>query len=262
MVKKTIWITGASDGIGAAIVKNIDANQYNIIISARNVEKLEAVLATTAFTAANSFVLPFDLSERQNYDIIVAEAIKKFATIDILLLNAGVSQKSFSLETREKVERNLLEINYFANVALAKAVTKIMEQQRSGQIIVTSSIVAKFGAPYLSAYSASKAALNNYFESLRFEVEKMGIKILIVTPGFIRTNIDVKAFDGNGEAVNVASKAQEKGTSPDVVAKKIIRSFFSTRKNMSVGGLETWIPAFKFIFPNLFYRLWKKLHGL
>ena len=262
-MKKTIWITGASDGIGAALVAAYCKQNVQLVLSARNEAKLLEVAHKNGLQAENFLVLPFDLSKKNDYKALVIKVLEKFSSIDVLLLNAGVSQKSFAEDTLENVERDLMETNYFANVALSKAVLEVMKKQNSGgQIAVVTSIIAKFGAPYLSTYAASKAALNNFFESLRYEIEKYNINVLIVTPGFIRTNIDVKAVTGDGSPFNEASKAQAKGTAPETVAKAILKALQQKKKHIYIGGVETWIPRFKFLFPNLFYRVWKKLHKL
>ena len=261
--KKTIWITGASDGIGAALVAALRNENVQLILSARNEEKLLAVAQKNNLKPENYLLLTFNLSKKNDYKALINKVLEKFTSIDILLLNAGVSQKSFAEETLETVERDIMETNYFSNVALAKAVLEVMKKQNSGgQIAVVSSIIAKFGAPYLSTYAASKAALNNFFESLRFEVEKYNISILIVTPGFIRTNIDIKALKGDGSEFNEASKAQAKGMPPEKVADAILQALKTKKKHIYVGGIETLIPRFKFLFPNLFYRIWKKLHKI
>ncbi len=262
MTKKTIWITGASDGIGAELVAAFAKGGDNfLILSARRKEKLEEVAAKNHLTLENSLIVAFDLSLENDYKSLVSSVLSKIEKIDVLILNAGVSQKSFAEDTLESVERNIMQTNFFSNVALTKAVLPTMKKT-GGQIAVVSSIIAKFGAPYLSAYAASKAALNNYFEALRYEVERYHIDILIVTPGFIKTKIAEKAIDGHGNAINQVSKAQEKGTPPAKVAAAIQTALTKRKKHIYVGGLETFVPHFKFFLPNLFYRIWKKLHRL
>jgi short-subunit dehydrogenase len=180
-----------------------------------------------------------------------------------LLLNAGISQKGRALATQEQVERNIMEINFFANVHLAKAAIPLLKaNENGGQIAVVSSIVGKFGSPFLSTYAASKHALVGFFESLRYEVEADQISVLIVTPGFIKTNIAQKAVTEDGSMFNQDSVAQQSGTAPEKVAKAIFSALRRKQKHLYVGGLETWTPRFKFFFPNIFYRIWKKLHKI
>lgn len=261
--QKTIWITGASDGIGAALVASFCKENVRLVLSARNEGKLLKVAEKNKLKPENYLLLPFDLSEKNDYKTLINKVLEKFSTIDILILNAGVSQKSLAEDTLETVERTIMETNYFANVALSKEVLEAMKKQNTAaKIVVVTSIIAKFGAPFLSTYAASKAALNNYFEALRYEIEKYNIGVLIVTPGFIRTNIDVKALSGDGSPFNEASKAQAKGTPPEKVAQAIFNALKTNKKHIFVGGIETLIPRFKFFFPNTFYRIWKKLHNL
>jgi short-subunit dehydrogenase len=207
-------------------------------------------------------ILPFDLSQLPDSEILVGKIKDKFGRLDILLLNAGLSQKGMAETTLESVERDIMEVNYFANVRLAKAVLPIMKAQGGGKITAVSSIIGKFGSPFLSTYAASKHALVGFFESLRYEVKADNIHVLIVTPGFIKTGIAKKAVTEDGSTFNEDSKAQQNGTPPTKVAAKIRKALAANKKHIYVGGLETFTPHFKFVFPGIFYRIWKKLHKL
>lgn len=257
-----VWITGASDGIGAALVKEFAKAGYEVVLSARREEQLKEVAKEAGLSDARSLILPIDLAHTEDIEKDIDKIIAKFGRIDVLLLNAGISQKGMAENTLESVEREIMEVNYFANTRLAKAVLPVMKSKGGGKIAVVSSIIGKFGGPFLSTYAASKHALVGFFESLRYEVNADKISVLIVTPGFIRTGIAKKAVTEDGSAFNEDSKAQEKGTAPEKVAVKIRKALESGKKHIYVGGLETYTPMFKFVFPGVFYKIWKKLHKL
>jgi short-subunit dehydrogenase len=137
-----------------------------------------------------------------------------------------------------------------------------MKTQKSGQILAISSIIAKFGAPFLSTYSASKHALEGYLESLRYEVEADNIHISLVCPGFVATNIDVKALTKDGSTFNIKSEAQSKGIAPSRVGKAVISSIKSKKRYKYVGKFEILMPYLNFMLPKTFYFILKKLHKL
>ncbi len=261
-MKKIVWITGASDGIGEALVYEFATAGYAIVLSARREEMLRVVAKKANLSEIDCLILPLDLAQLTDSELYINKIKEKFGRIDILLLNAGISQKARALATLESVERNIMEVNYFSNVRLAKAVLPLMQAQGGGKIAVVSSIVGKFGSPFLSSYAASKHALVGFFESLRYEIEADKISVLIVTPGFIKTNIATKAVTEDGSAFNEDSKAQQNGTSPEKVAARIRKALVANQKHLYVGGMETWTPHFKFLLPNLFYWVWKKLHKI
>jgi short-subunit dehydrogenase len=257
-----VWVTGASDGIGAALVKEFSKAGYTVVLSARREDLLRKVAEESGLIADKCMILPLDLEHTEGIQKDVDKIIERFGSIDVLLLNAGISQKGMAENTLESVERSIMEVNYFSNTRITKAVLPYMKAKGHGKIAVVSSIIGKFGGPFLSTYAASKHALVGYFESLRYEVNADNISVLIVTPGFIRTGIAKKAVTEDGSAFNEDSKAQEKGTSPDKVASKIRKAVEGGKKHIYVGGPETFTPLFKFVFPGVFYKIWKKLHKL
>ena len=258
---KIVWLTGASDGIGAALIPILKSKNVKLIVSARNEKALKTLLLDNRFDEHNSLVLPFDLS-KDNATEKTKVVIDKFGSIDVLILCAGVNQKSLASETEDTVNQLIMNVNFMANVRLIQAILPIFQQQKSGHIVVVSSIIAKFGSPYLSMYAASKHALNGYLESLRYEVEADNINISIVTPGFVATNIDAKALTKDGTAFNQKSIAQSKGISPTKVALAIVKSIERKKRHVYIGKLEILMPLFNFIMPKTFYYILKKLHKL
>ncbi|MGB0175665.1 MAG: SDR family NAD(P)-dependent oxidoreductase, partial [Owenweeksia sp.] len=176
---KTVWITGASSGIGEALALKLSNEGTNLILSARRKEELERVKRACS-NPDRVVILPLDLEENSKADQWTTEAWQSFGSIDILVNNGGIGQFGKVLDTHESVERKLFEINYFGNVALAKSVLPKMIANGKGQIMAISSIAGKFGQPNLAAYSASKGALTLYYESLKEELIQAPVKIQVV----------------------------------------------------------------------------------
>ena len=183
------------------------------------------------------------------------EVVQKYPTIDYLLLNGGVSQRSLAYDTPIEIDRKLMEINYFGNIALAKAVLPQMIRQQNGHIIVVSSIVGKFGFPLRSAYAASKHALHGFFETLRAEHKKDNIKVTIVIPGRVKTNISINALNKEGKQHGVLDSGQEKGISATSCSKQIIRAIKNNKKEQLIGGKELFMVKIRKYIPCLFYKI-------
>jgi len=259
LMGKVIWITGASSGIGEAIAQELIKEGCKLILSARRLEELNRVRNNIKLADKDILVLPIDLEQHQQVDDWVTKVMDKFNQIDILINNGGISQKSSALATNTAVERKIMDINYFGNVALAKAVARIMIQQKSGKIAVISSIIGKFGLPDLSTYSASKHALYGFYDSFRMELKDANINILIVSPGFINTNVAINSIKGDGNLVNENSPAMEKGMKTNVFAKKFIQTLKSNTNHKFIGKNEILAVPFKVVFPSIFYKLVLKL---
>lgn len=255
---KVIWITGASSGIGEALVFECSKQQALIILSARRESELLRVAKQANLNDTNSFILPFDLSDTSKASDYVQQIISKFGKIDILINNGGQSQRSSVMETSAETERSLFEINYFSAVNLSKAVLPFMLKGGSGKIVVISSIAGKFGFYLRSSYSAAKHALHGYFESLRLETEKKGINVLLVCPGKIKTNISFSASSAEGKAHNQMDPSHENAMSAEECAKEIINGIINNKEEIFVGGKELLVVKIKRFFPNLFGKLIRK----
>jgi short-subunit dehydrogenase len=176
----------------------------------------------------------------------------------VLINNGGMSQRSEAQLTGSETERLLMEVNYFAQVNLAKAVLPYMLRQKSGQIVVVSSIAGKFGFYLRSSYSAAKHALYGYFESLRLEVEKKGVSVLIVSPGKIKTNVSVNAIGPEGSTHDRMDPSHERAMSAENCAKIISGSLLTQKRELFIGGKELLMVSFKRYLPWLFERLVRK----
>ncbi len=253
-----VWITGASSGIGAALVKQYALKGFNLVVSSRSKTALQHIIDDLQYDLNRVLILDFDLNERHSYSDFLNVILHRFGRLDILFLNGGISQRSNALETTEEVERRLMQINYFAQVAMAKAVLPLMQKQGKGQIVVISSIAGKFGFYLRSTYAAAKHALFGYFESLRLETERYGIKIHIVYPGKIKTQVSVHAIGPDGNPHRKMDPSHQNAMSAEACAVYIIKQMKSGKTDFFVGGKEGWILVIKRFFPSWFKSIIRK----
>ena len=248
---KVIWITGASSGIGEALVYECAKRNARLVLSARRHEALLRVAQQAGLNESNSLILSFDLSDTSRVQDYVKIVTGKFGTIDLLINNGGQSQRAEALDTGEATERRLFEINYFSAVNLSKAVLPVMLKNGTGKIVVISSIAGKFGFYLRSTYSAAKHALYGYFESLRLEIETKGISVLMVSPGKIKTNVSINAEAGTGSH-NKMDESHENALSPESCARQIIKGILKDKEELFIGGKELLAVKLKRFFPGLF----------
>lgn len=252
---KVVWITGATSGIGKALAFQMAAEGASLILSARREDELQKIKAELKLAEEKILPLAFDLGDTQNINTLAEKAIQKFGKIDLLINNGGVSQRGLTKDTSIEIDRKIMEVNYFGTVALTKAVLPQMLKQKSGHIVVISSIAGKFGFFLRSAYSASKHALHGFFESLRLEILNDNIQVTIVCPGKIQTNISVNALTENGEKHNKMDASQAKGITAERCAKEIIQAIKNNKEEILIGGKELMAVHVKRFFPNLFSRI-------
>jgi dehydrogenase/reductase SDR family member 7B len=256
---KTIWITGASSGIGEALATEWAHYGPILILSGRNVEKLNAVKEKCEAKGAECFVVSLDLTNASSIDKAVLKVLSAYQAIDILVNNGGISQRSYAIETPIEVERSIFETNYFGATTLTKKVLPSMVKNNNGYIVVMSSIVGKFGFPLRTSYSATKHALQGYFESLRAELKANNIKITIVSPGRIFTDISINAIDKNGKKHGKMDEAQANGMPVDKCARKIIRAVKGYKKDILIGRGELVMYYIHKFIPCLYYKLAPKI---
>lgn len=254
---KIIWITGASSGAGEALVYAFDNEDAIVIISARRESELERVKKNCK-NKDNIFILPLDLEKHEELKEKADVILQKYGKLDILFNNGGISQRSLASETKFAVDKKLIDINYLGTVALTKAVLPSMIKNKTGHIVVMSSLTGKFGTPLRSAYSASKHALHGFFDSLRAEVYDKNIFVTIVCAGFIKTNIAKNALTESGEAQKHDDPSTKAGMLPEVFAQKVLKAIKNKKQEFTLGGKEKMGVYLKRFFPKLFSNIIKK----
>ncbi len=255
---KVVWITGASSGVGEAMVYAFNKEKAQLIISSHEPEELERVKKNCKFEAEKIFVLPFNLQEHDKIPDLVNTVIEKYKKVDILFNIGGVSQRSFVKDTIIDVDKRLMDINYFGTIILTKALLPEMIKNNSGHIAVMTSLAGKFEIPLRSAYAASKHALHGFFDTLRAEVYEYNIKVTLFCPGYIKTNIAVNALTEKGEAQNFNDPGAAKGMSPDVFAQKALKAIRNGKQEHITGGKEILGVYLKRFTPRLFSKIIRK----
>lgn len=255
---KIVWITGASDGIGKALAEQMAEAGCRIILTARSVNKLNTV--KESLRGEGHLVYPMDLLKVDLIHDAVEEVLAKVGAIDILVNNAGISQRSLTKETTLEVDRKIMEINHFAKVALTKSVLPHMIKRKQGMIVSISSVAGKIGVPMRSAYSAAKHALIGFMDSLRAEIHEDNIKIMIVTPGSVQTNVSKNALEGDGKAHGVTDPAIANGIPVDECAKAIVRGIKNeTPELMIARGKEKFAVYARRFYPKLLFKMMTKI---
>lgn len=255
---KIVWITGASSGIGEALALAFVACGATVIASSRSKEKLEAIKMRST-NPERFYPVTLDLTDSDLITRVADKVITQFGHIDILINNAGISQRAKVQETSIATDRYIMEVNYFSAVILTKAVLPTMLASGSGYILSTSSIVGVFGFPLRSAYSAAKHALHGFFESLRAEYWNQGIKVSIIIGGRINTPISMSAIAANGMPYGRMDEGQLNGITPDKAVRQIFRGMRRGKHEIMVGGKELLMVRIKRLFPGLHFRIARKI---
>jgi short-subunit dehydrogenase len=236
---KVWWITGASSGIGAALAEALGEKGARLILSGRN----EAALAEVAGRSKTEhLILPFEATDFARLPEIVAQAWSWAAPhggVFGLVNNAGISQRSLAIDTSFAVYQRIIDIDLMAPIALTQALLARMAEARAGRIVAISSVAGIIGAPLRSAYSAAKAGLIGYHDSVRAETAHLGIGVLVVAPGSVRTNVSKNALDGKAQARGFSDPAIDNGMAPEAAAARIVAALEAGQRELILAeGME------------------------
>ena len=251
---KVVWVTGASSGIGEAVAIAFSREGAKLVLSARNAAELERVRKACA-NPDRHLVCALDLTNMQAIARASADVLQHFGHVDVLVHSGGVSQRSFVADTDLATDRAIMEVNYFGTVALTKAVLPSMIARKSGHIVPISSVIGHVGVPLRSAYAASKHALHGFFDTLRAETEKDGIKVTIVCPGYIRTKVSENALRGDGSRYGKVDDTHKNAMLPEKAAPVILEGIFKGKEEVRVGGKEIFAILLKRFAPGIISRV-------
>ena len=257
---KVVWITGASSGIGEALTYEFAKQGAKLIISSNQQTELENVKQNCDQLGVECYIQFLDMMEIEEMPSITETLINKYSRIDVLVNNAGISQRSLVVETPLHVDRKIMEIDYFGTIALTKAVLPYMIKQNFGYIAATSSISGLFGFPLRSAYAAAKHALHGFFETLRSEVYHYNIKVLLAFPGRIKTNISLHALTKDGKEHGKMDDGQNFGISAESCARQYVKAIQKDKKEVLIGSKELLMVYIHKYLPRLFYKLARKIN--
>lgn len=253
-----IWITGASSGIGAALVHAYVDKGWHVIATSRRKDALEAV-ANSSSNPDHVHVLAADLLDMEALPGLVQSAWDVHGGIDLAIFNAGIAQWGTVASSKPSVDDHILTLNYRSPVACIKALLPKMQAVAHGRIAVVSSIAGLFGQSHLAAYSASKAALTLYMESLKEEVHRSPIRVHVASPGVIRTGIMSRGLNADGELMQDRDPAGRSGILPAVAASQIQALCDSRRFHLIIASPAERLGLFlHHCCPRLFYHLLRR----
>lgn len=260
VLDKTIWLTGASSGMGEQMAYQLCEKGAKLILSSRREDALLAVKEKCVGKWKDDIlVLPMDLSQPDSFNEKAQQVFKRFGEVDILINNGGISQRALVEDTSMEVYRKVMEVDFFAAVQLSKLVLPGMLKKRRGQHVVITSATGIISTPYRSAYAAAKHALHGFYDALHAEGYHRGIRVTLVCPGFVQTNVSYNALTGTGESRKKHDKEILKGLKPEKAAAKIVRALEKEKEEIYFGGGTEMMGIYiKRFFPGLFARLVRK----
>ena len=251
---KVVWITGASSGIGKALAIELSKQDCKLILSSRREAELLAVKSKCANTEQVK-ILTLDLADYYNMTSVADKAISLFGNVDILINNGGISQRSPIIETSIEVDKKLMEIDYLGTIALSKALLPHFVTNTSGHYVVVSSLMGKFSSHYRSAYCGAKHALHGFFDALRLEHDKDNIKVTLICPGFVNTNVARNALTADGSKQDYQDEMTENGLDVTVFVKKMIKAIRKEKFEAYIGKFEKFGVYVKRLSPRLIHKL-------
>lgn len=259
MEGKKILITGASSGIGEAMAEHFASKKAYLLISGRNKQELERVKAECV-QAKGVDIYTFDLGDHKETKETAEEILKEHTFIDVLINCGGVSQRAYAKDLPFDVDKKIIDINLLGTIALTKSFLPSMLSRNSGVIVTVTSMMGKYGTALRTSYAAAKHGLHGYFDSLRVEVADQGIQVLLVCPGFIKTNVSLNAFGPDGSKAATMDDAIANGLEPSEVAKAVENAIHKELEEINVAGAKEMMGLYlKRFTPALFSKVIRKM---
>lgn len=266
---KVVVVTGASSGLGAACAKLFHSIGCKVVLCGRNQETLQQVAdSLIASDVADEYcplhryapkIVLMDLADLASIPVAADAAAAAFGgAVDVLVNNAGVSYRGEIATTELSVDERLLTVNYLGQVALTKALLpRLLEDKEDGDrshIVAVSSVQGKMSIPFRSAYSASKHALQSFFDCLRAETAGTRLSVHVISPGYIATNLSVNAVTGAGGTYGVVDETTAKGLAPEVVAERLVEMIFKEEAEVVLADTHVKLAiALRALCPALFF---------
>ncbi len=228
-----------------------------VILTARREERLQKLAAelNQGKDSPSAKILPADLSDISGLAALTEKALTLFGKIDVLLNNAGVSQRSLSLETSFEVEEHMIRLDLLSPIALTKAILPHMVKRKSGRIIVTSSLMGDLELPGSATYSCVKHGLNGYFYSLAFELKEYGIDVQVLQPGFVRTEVSLNAVTSSGGSHGKMDATHANAMTAEKFSAKTFPKLERGDTSIIVAGKEGLALPVRRWFPSLYRML-------
>lgn len=256
---KVVWITGASSGIGKALAAECALQGAQVVLSARRLEELEKV-RISLLNPDHHISVAMDITDEAQVRHAYEQVLDEKGRIDWLINNAGLSQRALIADTTMQTERAIMEIDYFSQVFLTKLVLPTFLAQKSGRIAYISSVAGLLGTQYRASYSAAKAAIHMWANSLRAEVAQDGVNVSVIFPGFVKTNVSFNALNGAGKVQAHQDEAIENGLEADDFAQKTVSALLKGQEYIVVGGRKEKLGVLvSRLSPSTLYKMIRKM---
>lgn len=243
MKGKVVIVTGGSSGIGRSLALVFAKQGASVVFTGRNKDRMDEVSAELEELGVRYLPLLSDSASEDDNKKMIDTTIKVFGRIDVLICNAGISMRALFEDVEMDVFKQLIDINFYGMLYATKfALPYLLESK--GSIIGISSINGYRGTPARTAYTASKYAMQGFFESLRTEVMKRGVHVLVVCPGFTGTNIRNTALTAEGKVQGESPRDESKMMTADTVAEKTFLAYRNKKRDLILttqGKLAVWL---------------------
>ena len=255
---QVIVITGASEGIGAEMARQwADAlgERGALVLAARHAERLEAVAAECRARGAQALAVPTDVGDQAQCVALIERAVRDFGRIDLLVNNAGMSAHAMLAEVTDLAwYEKLMRINFWGAVWCTHAALPHLKASR-GRIVAVSSLVGLIALPGRTAYGATKAAMNSFFDALRLELADAGVSVTIAYPGVVATEIRRRGFNAQGAPAGVSGLDEGHAMSTRVCARLIIGAAERRRREVVMTAQGKLARVLKIILPGVVDRM-------
>ena len=247
-----VVITGASDGIGAELARNLARRGARLVLNARNEAKLSTVVP-------DALTVPGDITDPAVRQRIVDQTLARYQQIDIVINNAGAGLYSPAWQAPMTDVRRLMELNFFAPLELTQLAVPHMRTRKSGMIVNIGSIAGKITLPWFTMYSVSKYALGSLTEGLRMELKRDGIHAMIVCPGYVSTNFQAHILGGN--VPTTVAKAKGLAITVEQCAEDIVRGIEAGKRTVLTPKPGWFVVAASRLFPGIVQAQLAKIHN-
>lgn len=248
-MSKTVIITGGSSGIGQSCALEYGAKGYNVVFTGRSEERIKQTEDLLDQQNIPFLSVNVDAASENGAIQVAKQTLEKFGGINVLICNAGISMRALFEDLDLKVFTKVMDINFMGSVYYVKHVLPHILKSK-GSIIGISSINGHRGTPARTAYTASKYAMEGFFEALRTEVMHRGVHVMSVSPGFTGTNIRNTALTSDGQVQGESPRDEQKMMTSDEVAKIVYkgqqkkkRDIVLTTQGKLAVFLNKWIPG-------------------
>jgi len=232
---RTIWITGASSGVGEGMATVFHRAGAELILSGRREPELERVAASCTDGPGAVAVVPFDITDPAGREAAVRLVFARHERIDVLVNNAGIGQRSLAKDTTFDVERRIMEVDFFGPVALTKLVLPHMIARRGGHLVVTSSVAGKHAVPMHAAYCAAKHALHGYFDTLRVEHLRDHIAVTLLVIAGVRSQVFEHALTGDGSEYGRNDWGGGSGMTAEACAERVVDAIVARESEVVIS---------------------------